>query len=91
MSLAPAATMAWEILADSRLRAVRMGGGAVLIGGAPSSWSARGWEDGAEEKKDGDGGPHREQVCRRLFLLVDTQAIYSNRVSLNSLFGNTDI
>ena len=40
-----------------------MGGGAVLIGGAPSSRPARGGEDGAEEKKDGDGGPHCELVC----------------------------
>ena len=57
-----------------------------MIGGTlSSSWSARGWEDGADEKKDGDGGPHREQVCRRLLLLVDTQAIYRNKVALNSL------
>ena len=65
-----------------------MGEGAVLIGGAPSSRPARGGEDGedgAGENKDGDGGPHGEQVCRRLFLLVETQAIYRNKVSLNSL------
>ena len=62
-----------------------------MIGGASPSRPARGGQGGAEEKKDGGGGPHREQVCRRLLLLVDTQAIYSNRVSLNSLFGNTDI
>ena len=62
-----------------------------MVGGASSSWPARGGEDGAEENKDGDGGPHREQVCRRLFLLVDTQAIYRNKVALNSLSGSSDI
>ena len=67
-----------------------MGGGAVLIGGAPSSWPARGGEDGAEENKDGDGGPHREQVCRRLFLLVDTHAIYIG-ARPNTLSSNSDI
>ena len=53
--------------------------------------AAKGGDDGAEEKKDGDGGPHPEQVCRRLLLLVDTQAIYRNKLTLNSLSGSSDI
>ena len=68
-----------------------MGGGAVLIGGASPSRPARGGEDGAEEK-DGGGGPHCELVCRRLFLLVETQAIYRDKVTPNSpSLANTDI
>ena len=68
-----------------------MGGRADLVRGAPASWPAKGGDDRAEEKKDGDGGPHPEQVCRRLLLLVDTQAIYRNKLALNSLSGSSDI